>query len=411
MYTERIILFENKKDCCGCGACYNICPKNAISMEADEHGYVYPVIDETKCVKCGLCKKVCHFQNNDNMQKPIKAYAAAIKNDEEIMVAASGGIFTVLAKQILSESGVVFGVSMENVSGKLTPMHIDIQNEKELYKLQGSKYVQSDIGMTYKKVKEYLMEGRNVLFSGTPCQISGLNSYLGKDYPNLLTVDVICHGVPSARLFQDYIKNQEKKLGGRIYSYKFRDKSKGQGMNAQILYKTQDNKEKVKYVDGYLTSYFYMFLKSIIYRENCYSCPYAKAERVSDITAGDYWGVYQVHEEEMKKSSMSNLKGVSCMIINTEKGEKYFGKVQDKLDFFETTVKKIAKNNKQLREPSKCTDEREKVLNIYQEKGYEGVEEYFPKIIGYKRYFYILKNLAPKGLKRRIKQVISKIRK
>lgn len=408
---EKIELFQKKSDCCGCGACMNACPKCAITMQEDENGYVYPVIDDEKCVRCGLCKKACHFKEGAEYYKARKAYAAAIKNDDEIMVAASGGIFTVLAKQVLSENGVVFGVSMENVNGQLTPMHIDIQNENELYKLQGSKYVQSDIGMSYKKVKEYLMAGRNVLFSGTPCQISGLNAYLGKDYPNLLTVDVICHGVPSARLFQNYIKNQEKKLGGSIYSYKFRDKSKGQGMNAQILYKSQDNKEKVKYVDGYLTSYFYMFLKSIIYRENCYTCPYAKAERVSDITAGDYWGVYQVHEAEMKKSSMSNLKGVSCMIINTEKGEKYFDKVQDKLDYFETTVEKIAKNNKQLREPSKCTDEREKVLQIYQEQGYEGVEKYFPKIIGYKRYFYILKNLAPKGLKRRIKQVISKVRK
>ena len=245
---EKIELFQKKSDCCGCGACMNVCPKGAITMQEDENGYVYPVIDDEKCVKCGLCKKACHFKDGAEYYKARKAYAAAIKNDDEIMVAASGGIFTVLAKQVLSENGVVFGVSMENVGGKLTPMHIDIQNENELYKLQGSKYVQSDIGMSYKKVKEYLMDGRNVLFSGTPCQISGLNAYLGKDYPNLLTVDVICHGVPSARLFQDYIKNQEKKLGGSIYSYKFRDKSKGQGMNAQILYKSQDNKEKVKKV-------------------------------------------------------------------------------------------------------------------------------------------------------------------
>ena len=151
---EKIELFQKKSDCCGCGACMNACPKCAITMQEDENGYVYPVIDDEKCVRCGLCKKACHFKEGAEYYKARKAYAAAIKNDDEIMVAASGGIFTVLAKQVLSENGVVFGVSMENVGGKLTPMHIDIQNENELYKLQGSKYVQSDIGMSYKKVKE-----------------------------------------------------------------------------------------------------------------------------------------------------------------------------------------------------------------------------------------------------------------
>ncbi len=407
----KIELFQNKSDCCGCGACMNICPKGAITMQEDEFGYVYPVIDDEKCVKCGLCKKACQYKGGAEYYKVRKAYAAAIKNDREIMVVASGGIFTTLAKQILSENGVVFGVSMENIEGQLTPRHIDIQDEKDLYKLQGSKYVQSDTGISYKKVKEYLMEERKVLFSGTPCQITGLKAYLGKEYANLLTVDVICHGVPSARMFQDYIKNLEKKLGGKIYSYKFRDKSKGQGMNAQILYKKENDKKKVKYIDGYLTSYFYMFLKSIIYRENCYTCPYARAERVSDITAGDFWGVYQVHADEMNKSDMSNLKGVSCMLLNTEKGLRYFEKIQNKLDYFESSVEKVAKNNKQLREPSKYVPERENILRIYQEQGYYGVEQYFPKVIGNKKYFYILKNLAPKGLKRRIKQVISMIKK
>ncbi|MBQ6995559.1 MAG: Coenzyme F420 hydrogenase/dehydrogenase, beta subunit C-terminal domain [Lachnospiraceae bacterium] len=408
---ERIELFQNKSDCCGCGACMNICPKGAITMQEDEFGYVYPVIDDEKCVKCGLCKKACQYKDGTEFYKVRKAYAAAIKNSKEVMVVASGGIFTTLAKQVLSENGVVFGVSMDNIEGQLTPRHIDIQDEKDLYKLQGSKYVQSNTGNAYKKVKEYLLEGRNVLFSGTPCQITGLKAYLGKEYQNLLTVDVICHGVPSTRMFQDYIKSLEKKLGGKIYSYKFRDKSRGQGMNAQILYKKQNGEEKVKYIDGYLTSYFYMFLKSIIYRENCYSCPYARAERVSDITAGDFWGVYQVHADEMNKSNMSNLKGVSCMLLNTEKGLQYFEKIQNRLDYFESSVEKVAKNNKQLREPSERVSERENVLRIYQGQGYDGVEQYFPKIIGNKKYFYILKNLAPKGLKRRIKQVISMIKK
>lgn len=411
MNTERIILYENKKDCCGCGACYNVCPRKAISMVADEHGYVYPVIDEEKCVKCGLCKKVCHYQDNECMQKPLKAYAAANKNKEMLKKVASGGIFSSVAELILEEGGIVFGASMEYENEVLVPKHISISTKEELTKLQGSKYVQSFIGETYAEAKKYLLEGRKVLFSGTPCQISGLKAYLGKEYENLYTMDIICHGVPNARWFQDYIKVQENKLQGRVYYYNFRDKSRGQGMNAQIKYYDKNNKNKVFYKDGHLTSFFHLFLKMNIYRDNCYECPYARQERVSDITIGDYWGIYEEHPEEMKHSTMSNSKGVSCVLINSEKGINVFEQINDRMEMFATTIEKVAKHNMQLREPTSYTDERQKLFDIYEKLGYEGIENYFQKSIRIKKYFYALRSMAPKGIKRKLKQIIVKVKK
>lgn len=409
--TERIILFEDKKDCCGCGACYNICPKKAISMKEDNYGYVYPVIDETKCVKCGLCKKACRYQDNENMQKPIKALAAANRNEEVLKKVASGGIFSSVAEKILEEDGVVFGASMEYQNDVLIPKHISISKKEELSKLQGSKYVQSFIGETYAEAKKYLLDGRKVLFSGTPCQISGLKAYLGKEYENLYTIDIICHGVPNARWFQDYIKVLENKLRGKVYYYNFRDKSRGQGMNAQIKYYDKNKNSKVIYKDGHLTSFFHLFLKMNIYRDNCYECPYARQERVSDITIGDYWGIYEEHAEEMKHSNMSNSKGVSCVLINTEKGIKVFEQINDRMEMFATTVEKVAKHNMQLREPTSYTDERQKLFEIYQNLGYEGIENYFQKSIRIKKYFYALRSMAPKGLKRKLKQIIVKVKR
>ena len=408
---ENIELFKNKSECCACGACYNICPRKAISMEEDEYGFVYPKIDDSKCVKCGLCKKVCHYQENSNLQKPVKAYAAAGKNDDMLKKVASGGMFTLVAERILEEGGVVFGASMEYENGKLVPKHISVENREELVKLQGSKYVQSFIGETYAEAKKILTEGRKVLFSGTPCQISGLKSYLGKVYENLYTIDIICHGVPNAKWFQNYIKVFENKLQGNIYYYNFRDKSRGQGMNARINYYDKNKQSKTLYKDGHLTSFFHLFLKMNIYRENCYFCPYAKQERISDITIGDYWGIYEEHAEEMKHSSMSNSKGISCVLVNSEKGMEIFERIMPEMDYFETTVEKIAKHNMQLREPTHYTEERQKLFKIYTDSGYEGIENYFQKSIRIKKYFYSVRSMAPKGLKRKIKQMIVKVKK
>ena len=212
---KEIKLFKEKNDCCACGACLNICPKQAISMQKDEYGFLYPQIDKGKCIKCGLCLKTCAFQNSELKNIPIKTYAAQSDNTD-LKESASGGIFASIATNVLREGGVVYGAAMEMENDKLIVRHIAVENDADLIKLQGSKYVQSSTEKIYQDVKKKLNDNRLVLFSGTPCQVDGLNSYLGKTYDNLITIDIICHGVPNNQMFQDYIALLEEKYKDKI---------------------------------------------------------------------------------------------------------------------------------------------------------------------------------------------------
>lgn len=231
-----IELFAEKKDCCGCGACMNICPKTAICMEKDGYGFVYPRIDIEKCVECGACKKVCAFQNEPTRRQPQRVYAIASKNNDLVKKSASGGLFATMAVHVLEQGGCVYGAVMLHEEHELHIRHVCCETKAELYRLQGSKYVQSSLGYIFKDIQQKLKKDVFVLFSGTPCQVDALKSYLRKDYPNLLTVDIICHGVPSEQFFNDYIHYTEKKIGGEISEFKFRDKSSGWGYNLTAKY-------------------------------------------------------------------------------------------------------------------------------------------------------------------------------
>lgn len=210
---SSIVLFDDKKDCCGCGACMNVCPKNAIRMAEDEVGFVYPEIDQNLCVGCGVCKKACGYQMQPLMQKSEAVYAAASNNDNLLRKSASGGAFAVLAENVLKKGGVVYGAALPLENGKLEPKHLRIDTVERLTELQGSKYVQSAIGDTYAQAKKDLLDGKSVLFSGTPCQIAGLKQYLKKDYENLLTVDIICHGVPMQTIFPELYGRLREETG------------------------------------------------------------------------------------------------------------------------------------------------------------------------------------------------------
>lgn len=395
---KDIILFDKKENCCACGACYNICPRNAIEMIVDEYGFKYPKINYDKCIGCGVCKKVCAFQNVIEKNESLQVVAAARKDENKIMKSASGGIFAVFAEYFLSIGGVVYGSALVNENDTLVPKHIGIDNLKDLQKLLGSKYVQSDIGNVYKEIRTLLNNKKHILFSGTPCQVAGLKAFLGKEYDNLFTIDIICHGVPNAEFFKGYLEILEKNFNGKILDFKFRDKTNGWGLNSKVDLLI-NNKRKTEYLSVEESTYYHMFLDSQNYRQNCYKCKYTNKHRTGDITIGDYWGIEKEHPELLKVNGglLDTKKGISAIIINTKKGKLGIERLSQEIVYFDTTYEKVAVVNTQLREPSKYGKHRNKIMEIYKLGGFNKVDEYY--------YNKILRKIA---IKKEIKKYIPK---
>lgn len=390
MDREIPILYVKKKDCCACGACLNVCPKQAISMVEDTFGFRYPQIDEKLCVRCRRCKQVCAFQNSKVENSPVKVFAGVAKDENLRKTSASGGIFAAIAKKALQEGVVVYGAELQP---DFSVKHVGINAVDELLKLQGSKYTQSDIGRTYSKVKEYLKLGNKVLFSGTPCQIDGLYGYLGKDNKNLVTVDIICHGVPSNKMLKDYIKS----LGQDVSNFVFRDKSIGWGINGSAFV---NGKKKCIWQSS--SSYLYYFTKGWIYRENCYQCKYTCKHRPADITLGDYWGIEKQHPEYLGKDGWDESKGISVIIANTIQGMNLLSKMNGTIEMKESTFEKAASGNNQLKHPSE-PGKRAEVLNLYAEGDWKALELRYKKNIGWGYYISQIKSLIPNKLKRILK--------
>lgn len=392
---SNIILFTEKSQCCACGACMNVCSKNAISMEKDEYGFIYPFIDKEKCISCGICKTICAYQSIQETNTPKKAYVAMSKDNNLLMKSASGGIFSTIAQEVLNRNGIIFGCSLEFEHNILIPKHIKIEDFNNLYKLQGSKYVQSSIEYTYREVKMALQENRLVLFSGTPCQVAGLKSFLkNKNYTNLLTIDIICHGVPSADFFQSYIKELENNIKGKIISFNFREKSVGWKLKGSISY-SKNKRLKKKLIHVNLSSYYKLFLTSAIYRENCYTCKYANCNRPGDITIGDYWGIEKEHPEflTINNGEMDKNKGISCIIVNTNKGIDLIDKLGININLKSSTYEKISNGNKQLKYPSELNPQRNKILELYKNYGYSAVDKYYFQKLGLKKYLYLIQEI------------------
>lgn len=401
---SKIVLFSSKNDCCGCGACMNICPKQAIFMQEDEYGFLYPKINESLCIECKICQKVCFYQNKEPQNEPIKVYAAVNKDEKQLLKSASGGAFSAIATQFLKENGVVFGATLTFENEEANPHHVYIEVVEDLPKLQGSKYVQSSLNDCYKEAKEFLEKGRKVLFSGTPCQIASLYGYLGKDYENLLTIDVICHGVPSARFFNDFLKNEkDKNFASKVIDYSFRDKTKGWGMNTRIDFiENVSNKIISKYSPARLKSYNTFFLDSDIYRENCYSCKYARKLRVSDLTIGDYWGIEGEHPELKNSNVFNEKKGISCILVNSEKGLNYC----KNLYLILSTFDKVSKKNAQLKKPSNLSEKRNKILDMYKENNYSYVNNWFLKTYKKQIIIHRIFNKLPRNLRVKLKSIL-----
>ena len=370
-----------KNKCCGCHACFNICPKNAISMIEDEKGFRYPSIDKTKCIDCGMCKKVCPVLNNQEKEHNIKAYACYNINHDERLHSSSGGIFILLAKEVIKRNGVVFGASFDE---DFNLYHTFAENKKDLKQFMGSKYVQSAIGETYKKVKYFLDNDRYVLFTGTPCQIEGLLSYLKKDYNKLYTQDIICHGVPSPKVWQKYLEYQKKLSNENVKSVSFRSKDHGWSLfRMKILFDTK------KYSKNHNDDLFMkVFLKNLCLRESCYNCSFKKKYRSSDITLGDYWGINKLHQK------FNDNKGTSLLIINSDKGEKLFDAIKNNIKYIETDLDTAIKYNSAMVESVKHhNDEKDFINNIDNMSFDKLVNKYIPKPPFHKRIIRKIKNI------------------
>ena len=372
-----MILLTDKTNCCGCQACANICPKSSISMRADEEGFLYPHVDKTTCVNCGLCEKVCPILNKPQTYPVLEAYAAKHKNPQIKLKSSSGGMFTALAEVILNEGGVVFGAAFDK---EWNVVHTCAEKLEDLDKLRRSKYVQSNIGNTYQQAKLFLEKGRKVLFTGTPCQIAGLRNYLGKEYENLLTADIICHAAPSQAVWQKFL--HENLDIPKIKAINFREKRIGwsnfylsfllpHGLNAHGNTKTFAERVHFKLRAAaaavvYRNTFLNAFLRELINRPACHTCHFKGLnQRLADFTLGDLWGQWPgIITKQDKKY------GMSALLVNTPKGQEYFEKIRSSLQYFPVDAEKVAKFNSALDKPTVIHPKRAEFFARYQTENF-----------------------------------------
>lgn len=320
-----------KDKCYGCTACFAVCPQKCISMVDIGEGFLYPKIDINRCVKCNLCEKVCPVINKPHEGDDFVTYAAYNKNDKIRKNCSSGGIFAQMAYHALLEKGIVYGAAFE--SDYQSVCHIRIESERNLPRLYTSKYMQSRLNDTYQLVRKDLKEGKKVLFSGTPCQVGGLKTFLGKEYENLLCVDFICHGVPSEKIWKIFTNKLIKKYNHKIDSANFRFKEDG-SPRLLLLFGNHEYKQTQS------ENLFYQaFLSDICLRKSCYQCQFKGKYGFSDITIADFWGIQSVCPE------MNDEKGTSLVIVNSSKGSVIWGKIKNETVFKKVNDERVLKSN------------------------------------------------------------------
>lgn len=342
--------------CCGCETCSQICPQEAISMSMDEKGFLYPKVDHIKCTQCGLCVTRCPEKNEVRKTAPINVYAARHRDSDVVKESTSGGAFTALSDFFLENHGVIFGAIL---CDDFQCRHVETDNLFGRNKMRGAKYIQSKIGNCYAMAADALKRGQKVLFSGTPCQIAGLKSYLkGVNQENLLTVDIVCHGVPSPQIFKEHINWLENKKK-RIDQYYFRSKSVGwHGLNVRIVY--EDGEIETNTLDT--NAFSRMYFNSLITRDSCSSCRYASVERISDITISDFWAINSC------ETKLNDDKGTSCVYINSLKGKRLFEQVAQNLQLEEHNIAESIQPN--LNRPTRPSEDCEKFWKDYRTRGF-----------------------------------------
>lgn len=367
-----MIEIKDKHNCCGCGACVNICPKECIEMKEDQEGFLYPIVDKNLCINCDICKKKCPVLNQKKeIEFEQDGYIVQIKDEIIRRESTSGGAFTAIAKYVIRNDGVVFGAAYNN---KLEVYHTYVEKDDDLKKFRNSKYVQSIIGNSYKEAKIFLEKGRIVCFSGTPCQIEGLISYLGKEYYNLITVDVVCHGVPSPLVWRKYLELQHKKYGKDIKNILFRDKHYGYKYSTMTI---KDFSDKDVYNMGVESDIMLRaFFSEICERPICHECMFKKRYRISDFTIWDCFSVAEFNKE------MDDDKGTTKVLIHTVNGRKIFENIKDELRYLKIDPENLTYGVKEMVECSKPNLLRSQFMNdINSITSEELFDKYFPDSI------------------------------
>lgn len=377
----------DKSSCCGCRACEQICPVECISFSTDEEGFLVPSVNRDKCIDCNACARVCPIDNPTEGKMPVGIFATASSDLATKKKSSSGGVFYLLASNIVAKGGIVVGAALNLEERRLC--HTAVDNVDELTALLGSKYIASDTEATFSEVRRHLIEGRKVLFVGTPCQIAGLQGFLRKDYINLYTCDLLCHGVPSQYVFERYIDWLERKYKGKVVSLNFRDKEK-YGWSITLRYDIERRgRIKSHYVPAGLSPYFYGFLRGKFLRESCYHCPYTKLQRTGDLTLADFWGVKELNLSDDLSS------GCSCVLVNTNRGQELFESIRYDLQFeHPVTYEQAYRQNINFKEPCQRPQERDTAIKEIKSHSFEYVASKYCK--NPRRYRIILRNIFRK---------------
>ena len=344
-----MIIIDRRNECSACAACANICPKKAIELLADENGFVFPEINKRTCIDCSLCNSVCQIELKSLKEEYAQEFYALInKNDKHLKASSSGGAFLTVAEYVFKNGGIVVGCAFDK---DLKAVHTVTYNLEEcIEKLCGSKYVQSEIQYTYMEVKQFLKSGKLILYVGTPCQIEGLLLFLKNKPKNLITMDLICHGVSSPLLWKKHKEYLENKVHQKINKYSFRCK-KREGWSLYYYY--YYGKNSCKHGSSFLDRYYNDFLKGVNYRESCYTCRYANLQRVGDITIGDFWGA----EKYIEGVDLNS--GISLIIVNSSLGNEIITKVKDNIWLQKVEMKNAVKENHNLIHPTVRPKERD----------------------------------------------------
>lgn len=335
-----MIHIEDKKECCGCWACYNVCPRHCIGMKEDEEGFRYPVVETSLCIDCGLCEKVCPVIHADKTDAPHKQQGFLVQHkDEEIRKeSTSGGAFTAIASWIIRQGGIVYGAGYRKET--FIVEHQGVETEQDLSIFRNSKYVQSNVGDTFRQALEQLKAGRWVCFSGTPCQIEGFRNFLrNREYEKLVCVDLVCHGIPSPRILTRYIEAQQTLIGGEFTNVLFRDKFYGYHYSSFSIYNKERDKDYHKGVDS--NAYLRAFFNNLSDRPSCYDCRFKKRYRKSDLTL---WDCFPIE----KFTKQMDGKGTTRVLVQSDKGEMIMNAIRDELRTVRVEPDKLVKDVREM---------------------------------------------------------------